>query len=106
MPRLILYRPVRDGGAARAEKVLDAIGDLEGQGQRATVEEAGGDVAIGRERVRLAYLDPRVLPGWFAVLLGSWYRVTGVRALPPHGIAGLLTLELRGAVEVSTGARR
>lgn len=89
---LTLYEPLYRTGIPTGRRLYTAMATPARKGQRDTLEEEGGEIEVGREVVRIPYLDPRVRSGWFASYVGSWFRVEGVRQNPPHGIAGTLTL--------------
>jgi len=99
---LQIFEPVYDtsGGAPRGLFLYNAMGRIGRQAPRATVEEEGGDVEVGTESVRVTYLDPRVLPGWFARLYGQWFVITGARGVPPYGIEGDLQLTIHAPIQV------
>lgn len=95
-----LYEPVYGGPGFRGRLLYQTTATVRRGGQRATVEEEGGDVQIGIERVRVTYLDPRLAAGHYARVLGFWYKVAGVRPVPPYGIGGDLQLELYARVQI------
>ncbi|MYD12209.1 MAG: hypothetical protein F4X00_01180 [Gemmatimonadetes bacterium] len=96
---LHLYQPVsRDAHSGRL--IYSPTARIGRTAPRATFDDDGGEVEVGRERVRIAFLDRRVRSGWFAMLLGRCYKVTGVRRAPPFGIGGDLTLQPYGAVTI------
>lgn len=93
MVTVTLYEPQYGTGEARGRRIYDAVGRLNSSGARSTLTEEGGEVEVGRESLRLTYLDPRVKSGWFAQLWGRWFRVTGARSVPPRGVKGDIELE-------------
>lgn len=99
MIQLEIYEPIYGAGAHSGRLMYVAAGRVR-RGVRGTVEEEGGDVQVGREQVRVLFLDRRIRSGWYARLYGQWFRVAGVRPVPPYGVQGDLDLDPNADVRV------